>query len=225
MGQEAGSNVYDELHATDESNVSITTSFYYPLFCNIVAEVKKRSINTILEVGCGTGGLAQLLMARTSIRYMGFDFSAVAVKNAGMRTGQSEAFFVGDALDPSCYQFPCDGIVCTEVLEHITRDLDVIRLWRPGVQCICSVPNFDYPTHVRHFRGEDQVGARYGDLIDIEAIVRVPKPVLLGNTVREYFRRLRWSRNEPKKMLGLLGIKTFDWYAGWFVFSGRRKWS
>jgi hypothetical protein len=24
-------------------------------------------------------------------------------------------------------------------------------------------------------------------------------------------------------MLGLLGVNTFDWYAGWFMFAGRRK--
>jgi 2-polyprenyl-3-methyl-5-hydroxy-6-metoxy-1,4-benzoquinol methylase len=223
MGQEANASVYDELHSADESNVPVGKSFYYPLFCKIVAEVRRRKLTAILEVGCGTGGLAQMLMAQGRASYRGFDFSAIAVQNSIRRTRRSEAFFVGDALDPRSYQSDYDGIVCTEVLEHIPRDLDVIRLWQRGANCICSVPNFDYPTHVRHFRSEEEVFARYHELIDIESIARVPKPVLLGNTPLEYLRRLRWSRNQPKKMLGLLGINTFDWYAGWFVITGRRR--
>src|SRR5262249_39260368 len=98
----------------------------------------------------------------------------------------------------------------------------VVSLWRPGTQCVCSVPNFPYPTHVRHFRHESEVHARYGGLINIDRIVRVPKPVLAGNTVREYLRKVRCARNQPTKMLALLGTKTFEWYSGCFLSSGIR---
>lgn len=223
MGQEANSSVYDALHSEDALDLPLHKSFYYALYCNVVAEVQKRGLTSVLEVGCGTGSLAQLLMTRTTAQYRGFDFSAVGVRAAATRTGRADAFFVGDGLDPQSYSHPYTGVVCTEVLEHITRDLDVVSLWKPGTQCICSVPNFDYPTHVRHFRHEDEVRARYGDLIAIDKIARVARPIFAGNTLREYLRKVRWAREQPKKMLGLLGINTFDWYAGWFVFSGPRK--
>jgi len=223
MGQEANSTVYDTLHAEEALDIPLRKSLYYRLYCNVVAKAKKHGLQSILEVGCGTGALAELLMARAAAQYRGFDFSTVGVQVAIKRTGRSDAFFVGDALDPKSYQVPYTGIVCTEVLEHITRDLDVIALWKRGAQCICSVPNFDYPTHVRHFRHEDEVRARYGDLIAIDQIERVARPVFAGHTLREYLRKVRWAREQPKKMLGLLGINTFNWYAGWFVFSGLRR--
>ena len=55
---------------------------------------------------------------------------------------------------------PYDAIVCLEVLEHIEHDLDVIANWKSGPECICSVPNFDYPTHVRWFRHEADIVSR-----------------------------------------------------------------
>jgi 2-polyprenyl-3-methyl-5-hydroxy-6-metoxy-1,4-benzoquinol methylase len=222
MGQEAGADTYDVLHSQAESSVPVRQSYYLPLYRRVVEEVTERSVKSVLEVGCGTGGLAELLMT-TPAEYRGFDFSSVGVQRAGKRTGRPEAFFIGNALDTASYRFPYEAIVCTEVLEHITRDLDVVSLWKPGTWCICSVPNFDYSTHVRFFRREEEVRARYGALIDIETVVRVAKPPFTGNTLREYLRRVRWAREEPKKMLGLLGVNTFDWYAGWFMFAGRRK--
>lgn len=223
MGQEVGATVYDELHTDDESGVPTEKSIYYPLFRRIADEVERRHIGSVLEVGCGTGRLAEMLMARASVQYLGFDFSPVGTRKAVERTGKPNAFFLADALEAASYEGPYEAVVCTEVLEHIDRDLEVIGLWRAGTHCFCTVPNFDYPTHVRHFRHEDEVRERYGRLIEIDMIERVAKPVRAGLTLREYLRKVRWAREQPKKMLGLLGINTFDWYAGWFVFAGRRK--
>ena len=62
-----------------------------------------------------------------------------------------------------------------------------------------------------------------GDLIEIERITRVAHPLFLGRTFREYLRHLCGSRVNPKRFMAMLGYKTFDNLAGWFVFSGRRK--
>ncbi len=219
---EAPSSVYDEMHGVENVGTPVRKTFFYRLYSRVVAEVERRRIDSVLEVGCGSGGLAQLLIATNSTQYRGFDFSVVGVRRAAQRCGDPLKFFVGDARDPASYGSNYTGIVCTEVLEHISADLDVVSLWRPGTQCVCSVPNFPYPTHVRYFRYESEIRARYGDLIAIDRIVRVPKPVFAGNTLREYLRKVRWARSQPKKMLGLLGINTFDWYSGWFLFSGTR---
>ena len=220
---EAGASVYDEMHGEEDINIPIEKTFFHRLLRRVVEEVARRQIDSVLEVGCGSGGVAELLLRHTNVHYHGFDFSAVGVRQAARRTGRRELFYEGDARDPASYRFPYSGVVSTEVLEHITADLDVISLWKPGTQCICSVPNFAYPTHVRHFRHEDQLRARYGALIDIDMVLRVPKPVYTGTTLREYLRKVRWAREQPKKMLGLLGINTFDWYSGWFLFAGKRN--
>ncbi len=81
------------------------------------------------------------------------------------------------------YEQPYDTIVCLEVLEHIERDLDVIANWKSGCECICSVPNFDYPTHVRWFRHEAEIVSRYGHLISIREIERIPCPLDPGQGV------------------------------------------
>ena len=130
---------------------------------------------------------------------------------------------MANALDPSAYAADYTGIVCTEVLEHIERDLDAIRLWKPGAWCVCSVPNFDYRGHVRFFRREEDIRARYGDLIDISSLTRIAKPAFRGTTPSAYVRRLRWARDDPRKFLGILGINRFNWDAGWFLFAGRRR--
>jgi len=240
MGHEAPRSKYDELHRQAPIYQPGTgRSFYTPMYERVAAEVRKRRIKSVLEVGCGGGAVAELILKDSDAAYRGFDFSSVGVQNARARTarlqghngssasysvdgGAHDRFFVGDALDPESYASDYDGIVCTEVLEHIVRDLDVVAMWRPGTQCICSVPNFDYDTHVRHFRREEEVRERYGSLIDIDLIARVPRPLFTGKTFRQYLNQLRWARVEPKKFLGLLGINQFEWYYGWFVFAGRR---
>jgi 2-polyprenyl-3-methyl-5-hydroxy-6-metoxy-1,4-benzoquinol methylase len=162
-------------------------------------------------------------METLSITYRGFDFANVAIQKARERTGRDDCFFIGDARNAESYARPYDVIVCLEVLEHIERDLDVIAHWSPGCACICSVPNFEYPTHVRWFHEEKDIVSRYGHLISIEEIERVPCPLVQGRGWRAYLRQLRWSRDNPRRLMGLLGYNSFDNFAGWFLFCGTRK--
>ena len=195
-------------------------TWYYPMFREALRQTKAMGARSVLEVGCGGGSFAQMLRDTTDLTYRGFDFSQNAVQLARRRNGSDELFSTSNALDAKSYAGTFDTIVCTEVLEHIERDLDVIRNWPAGISCVCSVPNFDDPTHVRLFRDEQQVRARYGDLIDIRQITRVARPLFRGRTFAEYLRRLRWSRNNRARFLAHLGIGTFDNLGGWFVFSG-----
>jgi 2-polyprenyl-3-methyl-5-hydroxy-6-metoxy-1,4-benzoquinol methylase len=221
---EADRSVYDAMWADEPVyQLPLKDSPYYPLFKAVADEVRRRGVTSVLEVGCGGGSLAELLLEQGGVGYHGFDFSSVAVQQAGRRLGRPDLFYVADATDPASYQRPYEGIVCTEVLEHVEHDRSAVRTWASGAPCICSVPNFDYPTHVRFFRHEDEVAERYGDLIDIDRIVRVAKPIFAGITLREYLRKLRWARDQPKRLMGLLGINTFDNIAGWFLLSGTRK--
>jgi len=93
-----------------------------------------------------------------------------------------------------------------------------------AVWCVCTVPNFNWESHVRFFRSSEEVRGRYGELIDIEAVIRVARPVMPGGDVRRYLRRnLRWSRNDPSELLGFLGIQRFERLGGWFLFCGIKK--
>jgi SAM-dependent methyltransferase len=222
-GSEQPRSYYERFHSDPQAYAAhYRDSVYYPLFRRVAELIEARRLNRILEVGCGSGTLAHLLMDRSAVDYRGFDFSAVAVKRAGARTGRPEVFSVGDARDPTLYGGDYDGIICTEVLEHIENDREVVELWPVGSYCICSVPNFMNKEHVRCFRSAAEVRERYGDLLTIERIIRVPRPLIVNNDFRGYFRRLRWSRGNLRKFLGYLGFRRFDNVAGWFLFVGRR---
>lgn len=225
--QELQSQYYDAFYAGEDAayREHYTRSIYYPLFKLVLRELRRIEPARVLEVGSGSGMLAHMIFDKLPwLQYRGFDFSRIGVERAIRRTGRPDAFHVADARSLDAYAAEYDAVICTEVLEHIADDLAVIGNWRAGAACICSVPNFLYQDqHVRAFRHEAEVIARYGGLIDISRIRRVAKPLIQDDGIAGYLRRLRWSRNDPQKLLGLLGINRFDNLAGWFVFRGRRR--
>jgi len=213
---------YDEIYRTDDRTYQRPrTSPYYPMYRMAAEFVRETGCRHVLEVGCGSGVLAEMLI-QGGADYKGFDISSVGIERAKIRN-PSGAFALGDATAVESYNVAYDVIVCCEVLEHIEQDLKVVSLWRAGVACVCSVPNFLNESHVRHFKSEAEVTERYGKYIDIKRTVRIPKRAGANLTWGEYFRRLRWSRDDPKRVLGILGLNAFNWYGGWFVFLGNRR--
>lgn len=221
-------NLYDSMYTEGGFegiyNLPYQHSGYYPLFKRVLDVLLRNGTKSILEVGCGAGAFAHMVMDRTALRYEGFDFSGVAVGKARERTGRNDMFFEGDATGQAAYEGKnYDSVVCTEVLEHIDEDLKAISQWRPGVFCVCSVPNFDADSHVRYFRDESDVRERYGNLIDITDVARVRKPVLADISTSNVLRALRWNRYRPRQLMEILGIGSFDSLGGWFLFWGKRK--
>lgn len=217
-------SVYDSMYLNDDRTYDDPLSSpYYPVFEAVVACARQLGARSILEVGCGSGTLGRMLID-AGITYRGFDIAKEGVRKAAVRANGAAELFVGDATSAAPYSRDYDTIVCIEVLEHIESDLEAIRQWKPDSRVICSVPNFDYATHVRKFATESEVLDRYSDLLEIDRIIRIPKKIWChGLTVGAYLRRLRWARNEPTRFAGLLGIRQFDWHGGWFLFSGRRR--
>ena len=199
-------------------------SIYYKLFKVVFAELVRHRVQSVLEVGCGPGGFAQMLMEHSRIAYRGFDFSEVAIAMARAKTGKPEAFFVGDATHASSYAgADYDCVVCTEVLEHVDQDREVIANWPPGVFCACSVPNFDAPTHVHLFTSEAELRARYSGLLDITLVRRVKLRALTDTSLANTLRSLRWSRYRPRELMAIMGWGSFESLGGWFFFSGFRR--
>jgi SAM-dependent methyltransferase len=219
--RQLGPDFYDSMHAKIDQ--SVTRTRYDGLFRRVVTNIRNHGSRSILEVGCGSGFLAKMILQEYNGIYSGFDFSAEAIRNASYRTGRPDLFFVGDALDSRSYTGDYDTIVCTETLEHVDRDLEIIRLWRETTWCICSVPNFDYAGHVRFFNTAGEVAARYGGLIDIDRVIKIPRPIVPDRRLTSYLRNLRWSRNNLSELMGFLGIQTFSRLGGWFLFFGNKR--
>jgi trans-aconitate methyltransferase len=142
-------------------------SHYYFLWSVLADRIRNAEAKRVLDIGCGPGQFASCLFGLTDIQeYTGLDFSTQAVEMA-KRVCSKGRFVVGDATTTTIHhEVPHDVVVCTEVLEHVPTDHAVIGRFKTGVRCLCTVPNFPYHSHVRHFNSASQVMDRYGHLFD-----------------------------------------------------------
>ena len=160
---ERNSSFYNAIYASSESyRGPYWRSHYYFLWAVIADRIRHAGVHRVLEIGCGPGQLATLLIEQDVQEYTGLDFSAEATALAAKNV-PSGRFITGDARDAAVYrEVAHDVIICTEVLEHIHDDLLVILKFPAGTRCICSVPNFACESHVRFFANTSEVAARYG---------------------------------------------------------------
>jgi SAM-dependent methyltransferase len=168
IGSQAPAEWYDAVYATsDVYAADYRDSPYLPVWRSIASRLPPGG--AVLEVGCGSGQLAQMLSEMGLLDdYVGFDFSAVAVESARERM-PSLRFEVDDALSTDLLtSVGYDTVICTEVLEHIKRDRELLRRIPSGKRVLATVPDFASETHVRWFADEAAVKRRYdGQLSDL----------------------------------------------------------
>ncbi len=154
---------YDKLYAGSESyRQPYYRSVYYFLWAVIADRLRTASIRRVLEIGCGPGQLAAMLLEHGVEEYVGLDFSPTAIAMA-RENAPGGRFYVGDARTTQLHsEVEHEVVICTEVLEHIEDDLSALARFTPGKRCIFSVPNFAYPSHVRYFLNAEKVTGRYG---------------------------------------------------------------
>jgi len=172
---------YDDAYSGSQEYAKYyAESSYYFVWTVIVDRVRRSGLRRILEIGCGAGQLAEFLLEQGVSEYVGLDFSQVAIDMARQRLPASAKLICEDARTSRLYATEVyDAIICTEVLEHIDADLEVIEKWPTGVRCICTVPNFPYKSHVRHFDRASDVLDRYGryfECLDVAVFKRPDKP-------------------------------------------------
>jgi len=159
---EKGAEWYDaSFDASEHWSHHYTTSEYYFLWSVIVDRIKKIGAKSILEIGCGSGQLASLLADKVECKYTGFDFSERRITCArkmcpGSLFVQQDVFRT-DIFKTSDY----DTVICTEFLEHVEADTEVLTKIRRGSKFYGTVPNFPFVSHVRYFVNEKEVRSRY----------------------------------------------------------------
>jgi SAM-dependent methyltransferase len=78
--------------------------------------VRPEPRDAILDIGCGTGEILELLQEQS---YVGFDPSESYVKAAQARFGQLGQFFVGSVLDPPRLSGAFNLVIAVGVLHHL----------------------------------------------------------------------------------------------------------
>ena len=178
MPQQAGCErppaYYDEAFTRDKSfHVPFYQSAYYPSWVLIVDRIRRYGSVKLLDIGCGPGQFAALVADAGFSGYTGVDFSEVAIEKAKARLPQFR-FLKGDVRRLETYRdIDYDTVICMEVLEHISEDLQVIASIREGVRCLLTVPNFPWRSHIRHFENADAVVSRYGGFFDNVSVTRI----------------------------------------------------
>lgn len=120
----------------------------------------------VLDVGCGPGQIAEMLKDMGIRSYTGFDFSKKRIEWAQSNSPQFR-FELADAYTTTLFDdVDYDAVVCTEFLEHVEGDLDVLQRIRPGTRFLGTVPDFGGGSHVRFFQSSEEVEERYAAMFD-----------------------------------------------------------
>jgi len=172
-----GAAYYDEIFGADASYaLPHGTAPWAHLWRWCVRRVEPD--DRVLELGCGPGHLAAHLleMGLGSLRYLGVDFSVVALEQARARV---PAYRFIEAVLPDVA--PIVGsheptlVIACEVLEHVDQDLGTLSHLEPGTRVLGTVPKLDGRGHVRVFHTEEAVRLRYGQILALEEVVRLDK--------------------------------------------------
>ncbi|MFC1694031.1 class I SAM-dependent methyltransferase [Candidatus Latescibacterota bacterium] len=185
---ERDSLFYDELFRTGGHeglyHVHYTESRYYPVWRRGAEIISSMDNPKVLDIGCGPGQFASLLHDTGITSYKGIDHSAVAIEMARENVPQWAGHFtVNDVFEPDNYRGNATIVVLFEVLEHLEKDLNLLRMVPPGTSILFSVPSYGSASHVRHYKSEGKVEKRYKQVVDIillETFADCPEP---GKTI------------------------------------------
>ncbi len=161
-GRERGAEWYDKAFENIAAyNCPYYQSHYYFLWCVLVDRLSRNEAKSILDIGCGPGQVAQFLKEKGLKSYFGLDLSPVAIKKA-QRLCPDFEFRAENALESTIYsEFNYDTVISLEFLEHVENEISVIKKLKPGTRFLGTVPDFPYPSHVRHFSSVAEVKERY----------------------------------------------------------------
>jgi len=159
---EKDSSWYDNsFEKYDHWKLHYSLSQYYFLWTVILDRIVRAEVDSILEIGCGPGQLACLIRDKGVKLYHGFDFSSKRIAQAKKACGEF-TFSQEDAFKTDLFTtYDYSAVICTEFLEHVEGDIELLSRIKSGAKFYGTVPNFPYESHVRHFKKESDVFARY----------------------------------------------------------------
>lgn len=145
-------------------------SRYLPIYKKAISYLPPpEKSDTIVDLGCGVGFFAKVLFEMGYKEYIGIDFSQDMIAKSRNRF-PTATFILGDLRNKEIHKIfqKYKIFVILETLEHIEKDLDIIKNIPKGSLVIFSVPNFDAKFHVRYFKNINEVIERFKIFLDFE---------------------------------------------------------
>ena len=143
---------------------------WLPMYERLAAMIDPN--DPVVDLGCGTGRFLELLRRRQHVAPMfGVDWSEEALREASRYTHGAAAVQQADLAvwEPDPDRAGNTVYVCSEVLEHLDDDLDLIRRIPPGHPFLLTVPNYWSESHVRWFTHAGDLWRRYGRLLEFRS--------------------------------------------------------
>jgi methionine biosynthesis protein MetW len=164
-----------------------------------VAALVPSGARRILDLGCASGALGAALKARQDCEVVGIEADAGYARDAETRLDRVICADL-DSYDEDLGRFDC--VIAADVLEHLVDPWAVLARWaaalEPGCRAVVSLPNarhwevfrelglrgsfprrsagiFD-ATHLRWFALADVYGLCTEAGLELEQVVRVPRP-------------------------------------------------
>lgn len=124
----------------------------------------------VMDLGCGPGYFAKILHSRGYRHYLGVDFSESCINAARERVPEFE-FMLGSIYSKKVQEkfAEYNTFVLIEVLEHLTRDIRLIRSLPHKKRVVLSVPNTGGRGHVRMFSKDEGLRRRYASVINFRS--------------------------------------------------------
>lgn len=164
--EEVRDAAYYDAYYREETFKSYGKFMLWPVWQQVATYLAPMRDPALLELGCGSGGLAHYLRDLGYLRYVGIDFSIEALRSARRRVPAS--FLCEDVTTFRWDALPHDVLIATEVLEHLADDRAVLRRARPGAVVLFSVPNLNCAGHVRWFGSPRQVADYYRGVLTLQ---------------------------------------------------------
>ena len=182
MRIEKGNDYYDMVYNKyDHYSLSVDAlhSRYIWLYKRILNKLTKH--DNVLEMGCGTGHFAELMLNEGYNYTLGFDFSEVGIGMCRKRCPY------GNFLVDSVYEFPFDAfeydtVVSLEVMEHIEKDIEVLQKIPMGKRILFSVPGYDDQAHVRFFANAEEIEERFSKIFTEFRVETIGKVYIIDAT-------------------------------------------
>lgn len=160
--------------------------FSYKLILPFIAKLLKKD-QEILDIGCGNGALS-FFAAKQGCKVLGVDISKKAILGCRLnarRLGLNNIRFKSKSFDQLTVKEigKFDLAICSEVLEHLPEDFQVLRkiysLLQPGGTLFLSTPSVNSPIHIMRmiFFKKDSFDEEVGHLrrYDIGQLVSILK--------------------------------------------------